>query len=129
MRVVETLRDTVVRIEADSSLLRALVECDSLGQAHLRALLDYQAGERLNPPQVAIRDNVLTATAEVDSLSIYLRLKDRYEERFRRDQERETVYVETHKLTWFQTLFYRLGLVLTTAAVGWTIYQLARRKR
>lgn len=129
MRVVETLRDTVVRIEADSSLLRALVECDSLGQAHLRELLEYQAGERLKPPRVAIRDNVLTATAEVDSLSIYLRLKDRYEERFRRDQERETVYVETHKLTWFQTLFYRLGLVLTAAAVGWTIYQLARRKR
>lgn len=126
--VVETLRDTVVRIEADSSLLRALVECDSLGQAHLRELLEYQAGDRLKPPQVVIRDNVLTATAEVDSMAIYLRLKDRYEERFRTDRKTETVYVETNKLTWFQTLFYRLGLVLTAAAVGWTIYKLAKRR-
>lgn len=125
----EVVRDTVVTVRADSSLLRALVECDSLGQIHLLELLEYRAGERLKPPQVAIRDNVLTAVAEVDSMAIYLTLKDRYEERIGREESVTTRYVESNKLTWIQALFYRLGLVMTAAAVGWVIYKLARIRR
>ena len=78
--VRETLRDTVIELAPDSSLLRALIECDSLGQARLSQLLYYRAGERLSPPAVTISGNVLTAKAEVDSLKIYAKLKDRYEE-------------------------------------------------
>ncbi len=74
----EVLRDTVVTVEADSSLVRALVECDSLGRARLRELREYRAGTRLPPPKVSIEDNVLTATASIDSMEIYLTLKERY---------------------------------------------------
>ncbi len=129
MRVVETLRDTVVRVEADSSLLRALVECDSLGRAHLRALLDYQAGERLNPPRVELRDNLLTATARVDSQAIYLTLKERYKEAVKRETVTMTRYVETHKLTGFQTFFYRLGLVVTAAGLVFAGFKIYKPKR
>lgn len=124
VRVVETLRDTVVRIEADSSLLRALVECDSLGQAHLRELAEYRAGNRLPPPKVSIRDNVLTATASVDSMAIYLTLKDRFTESTKIEREVVTQTVEVNRLTWWQTLWMRAGQILTAAAallIGWKL--------
>ncbi len=126
----ETVRDTVVMIQADSSLIRALVECDSLGQAHVRQLLEYQAGERLKPPQIVIRDNVLTATAEIDSLAIYMQLKDRYKEAVRREIVTVTQYVETNKLTWWQTLFHRLGIItalVVPVLAGLKIYKLIKR--
>lgn len=78
--VREVLRDTVIRIEADSSLIEALVECDSLGQARLSRIMEYESGGRVTPPSVTITDNVLTAKAVVDSMEVYMTLKDRYEE-------------------------------------------------
>lgn len=111
VHTVEILRDTIVSIEADSSLIRALIECDSLGQAHIRQLIEYKAGERLPPPSVSIKDNVLTATSKIDSLAIYMQLKDRYTESVKRETEVITKVVEVNHLTWWQTLWYRLGQI------------------
>ncbi len=103
--VREILRDTVVRIEADSSLIQALVECDSLGQAHLSRIIEYESGDRAKPPVVMITDNVLTAKAVVDSMEVYMTLKDRYEEH-RVDIVRT---VEVNRPTAWQKVRMRLG--------------------
>ena len=73
--VRETVRDTVIELSPDSSLVRALIECDSLGRARLSELLDYRAGDRISPPVITMVDNILTAKAQVDSFKIYARLK------------------------------------------------------
>lgn len=120
VRTVETLRDTVVTVRADSSLIRALVECDSLGQAHLRRLEEYRAGERLPPPRVEIRDNVLTAAANIDSLEIYLQLKDRYRETVQVEESYKIEYV--NRLTGWQKAWMRIGqaaLLVAAAVVAW----------
>ena len=122
--VREVLRDTVVTVEADSSLLRALVECDSLGQAHLRQLAEYRAGDRLPPPKVSIRDNVLTATAAVDSMAIYLTLKDRFTESTKIEREVVTQTGEVNRPAGGQTLWMRADQILTAAAarlIGWKL--------
>ena len=110
--VVETIRDTIVKVQADSSLIRALIECDSAGRATIRRLLEYQAGERLKPPEISIdENNVLTAKAQVDSLAIYLHLKERYEKNtsIHTQAAKETVIVEVNRLTWWQKLWIRAG--------------------
>lgn len=124
----ETVRDTVVTIRPDKSVIRALLECDSLGQVRLRELIEYQAGERVRPPKIGIRDNVLTATAEVDSLTIYMRLKDRYERHVSQSAEKQTVVVEVNRLTWWQELWIRAGRVLATALVGLIAFKLGKPK-
>ena len=127
----EILRDTVVTVEADSSLVRALVECDSLGRARLRELREYRAGTRLPPPKVSIEDNVLTATASIDSMEIYLTLKERYRQDLKAEKEVIIKTVEVNRLNWWQTLWMRLGQVLTSAAVavgGYKIVKLVKRK-
>ena len=89
--VRETVRDTVIELSPDSSLVRALIECDSLGRARLSELLDYRAGDRISPPVITMVDNILTAKSQVDSFKIYARLKDRYEEHRTSETVVETV--------------------------------------
>lgn len=124
----ETVRDTIVRIQADSSMLRALVECDSLGQVRMRELLEYHAGERVRPPKVTIRDNVLTASAEVDSISVYMTLKDRYESHRGVTETIVTQIVEVNRLTWWQQLWIGIGKSIALGLVILAAYKLFKSK-
>lgn len=99
----------MVVIERDESMIRALLECDSLGQVQMRRLLDYEAGTRLNPPDIELRDNILTATAEVDSMAVYLRLKDRIERHT--STRAEVQIVEVNRLNTWQKTWMRIGQV------------------
>lgn len=127
--IVETVRDTVIKTEADSSLIRALIDCDSLGRASIKKLLEYQAGERLKPPRVDIDDNnILTATASVDSLKIYLVLKDRYEKHTTDKVQIVEKTVEVNRLTWWQKLWVKLGKTLTVFAAGYILIKLFKPK-
>ncbi len=117
--VRETVRDTVIELSPDSSLVRALIECDSLGRARLSELLDYRAGDRISPPVITMVDNILTAKAQVDSFKIYARLKDRYEEHRTSDTVVETV--EVNKLTAWQKVRLRLGEAMMVAVALWIV--------
>lgn len=94
-------------------MIRALLECDSLGQARTKELLEYKAGDRLHPPDLQLKDNVLTATATCDSLAIYMQLKDRYEQHRSTQQVVQTV--EVNRLNWWQKMWMRIGQALTVA--------------
>lgn len=113
--VREVVRDTVVELHKDSSAIRALIECDSIGNAHIRRILELENGSRVEAPKLSITDNILKATAQVDSQAIYLALKDTYT-----TQTKETVktqIVEVNVLTWWQKLWCTLGKVLSGVVV------------
>ena len=122
----EVVRDTLVRLQPDTSLLRALIECDSLGRARLHEVLETHAGQYIAPPEVAIdNNNVLTVTAEtIDSVGIYMKLKDRYREEVKHKEV--TLTVEVNVLTWWQTLWVALGKIFA-AAIGICIIGLCAR--
>lgn len=109
-------------------MIRALLECDSLGQVRIRELLEYRAGDRVKPPRLTLENNVLTATAETDSLSIYLQLRDRYERLVSKSDTTETVIVEVNRLTWWQTLWITAGKILSAALALWTAIKLLKPK-
>lgn len=113
--VREVLRDTVVEFHKDSSAIRALIECDSIGNAHIRRIIELENGNRIEAPKLSITDNILKATAQVDSQAIYLALKDTYT-----TQTKETVktqIVEINVLTWWQKLWCTLGKILSGVVV------------
>ena len=102
--ITETIRDTVVTIEPDMSLLQALIECDSLGKAHIKQLFDCKFGSRLKPPKVQITDNILTAVSEVDSMSIYLKLKETTRETEKNNVINLVKYIYENRLTRWQQI-------------------------
>jgi hypothetical protein len=77
-----------------------------MGQAHIRQILEYEAGRNMQPPRVNIQDNVLDVTAQVDSFTIYMQLKDRYTEI--KDESRSVERVEVNRLTRWQS--FRIGI-------------------
>ena len=122
----EVVRDTVVSLQPDSSLVRALLECDSLGQVHIKELTAYKSGQRLRPPDLSVKDNVLTATSYLDSLSIFLQLWDRYTEAYH-DQEKVQV-VEVNRLTWWQKMWVGWGKIAAGLGAAGIGYKLIKRK-
>jgi hypothetical protein len=77
IKTIETVTDTFVEIKADSSWLKAWIECDSLGQATIKELMGYGSGQRSNIPMVSLIDNVLTADCKCDSAGIHAIFKNR----------------------------------------------------
>ncbi len=125
--VTEVVRDTIITLAPDSSMIQALVECDSVGQARLKQLLDIKSGTNVKPPKVTITENVLTAKVEVDSLDVYMKLKDRYKEHYKAEKIIETV--EVNRLTRWQLFRMRLGEAALFAAAGGVAIWLIRKRR
>lgn len=127
MIVQEIIRDTVITVESDSSMIKALVECDSLGQAHLRELIEVKSGKRIPPPSIKLNNNTLQVKASIDSLAIYLALKDRYTEH--RVIETKIDTIEVNRLTTWQGRMYNLGclsLVVIVCLLGFKLYKLIK---
>lgn len=72
----ETIHDTTILIEQDSSWIQYYIDCQE-GKAKLTELLSYRPGENIRPPQVIIKDRILTAKCNVDSFAVYAAFKSR----------------------------------------------------
>ncbi len=58
-------------VPADSSGLRALLDCDSLGRVYLKKINDISYGTHVKPEVVILPGNVLYLKCKVDSFSVY----------------------------------------------------------
>ena len=72
----EYLRDTVIHLKPDTSLIRALIECDSVGRARLTEISALSRSASLTQSLNLDDQGTLTATAAIDSMGIYLTYKD-----------------------------------------------------
>lgn len=108
--VTETIRDTVIRIQPDSSIVQALIRCDSTGHTKLEEIRTLKESARVQQA-LELKDNRLTVKAVVDSMGIYLT----YKERRREDQKVqvvETVIVkEVNILKWWQKTLICFGII------------------
>ena len=117
-QVREVVRDSVVVIPPDTSWLTALLECDSLGKVRIAEILTMQPGYRIHPPAPVIIDNILTVTAEVDSFSVYLKLKDRYIESEKTTTHTEYIHIKQRGFFWWVGL---AACITSVATVGWLV--------
>lgn len=126
--VKETLRDTTIIVPADSSWLQMLIECGENGQALMKELLGYKAGSRTAPPRVIIKDNVLTAECECDSIAIHAILKSRETVSSSISIEKEIIQVPVNYLTWWQRTQMNLGRILGIALLIFVAYRVFIKK-
>jgi len=108
-------------VQPDNALIRALLECDSVGQVHIKNLLDYQAGNRLKPPQIHVENNILTAISQADSIQIYLTLKERYTEKQMDNKVTEYKYIN-YLTRWQKIRLWAANLLLIILPVYGALY-------
>lgn len=108
--VTETVRDTIIQVHPDSSIVQALIRCGSTGQARLEEIRILKETARIQQT-LALKDNRLTTMAVVDSMGIYLT----YKERNREEQKVQTIETviekETNVLKWWQKALMWMGAV------------------
>ena len=110
--VTETVRDTVIQVQPDSSVVEALIRCDSTGRARLEEIQTLRQSARVQQT-LSLKDNRLTSKAVVDSMGIYLT----YKERHRAEQKVQTIETviekEVNILHWWQKALMWAGVVST----------------
>ena len=108
--VTETVKDTIIQVHPDSSIVQALIRCDSTGQARLEEIRILKEAARIQQT-LALKYNRLTTMAVVDSMGIYLT----YKERNREEQKVQTIETviekETNVLKWWQKALMWMGAV------------------
>ena len=119
------LRDTVIKTEADSATVVALLECDSLNRVVMRQL-SQQSGRRIEPrvryqPRLA-DDNqqaLLTVVCREDSLEQVITLREREIEQLR--EQTNTIEVEKPLGRWDSFVivcgYIFLAIIVITALV------------
>ena len=131
--VKEVVRDTVVQVQTDSSILQALIKCDSTGRARLQEIQTLKESARLQQSikmeadPLPYQPTVITVKATVDSMGIYLTYKDRFKESVETREIETIIEKEVNILHWWQKLLMWIGGIVITITVGWIIGRLATR--
>ena len=131
--VKEVVRDTVVQVQPDSSILQALIKCDSTGRARLQEIHSLKESARLQQSikmeadPLPYQPTVITVTATVDSMGIYLTYKDRFKESVETREIETIIEKEVNILHWWQKLLMWAGGIVITITVGWIIGRFATR--
>ena len=115
--VTEVLRDTVIMVQPDSSILQALVQCDSTGRARLQEINALKESARLqqtikiDPDPEPHKPTVITIKTQVDSMGIYLIYKERYKETAEIQQIETVIEKEVNILKTWQKVLMWLGVL------------------
>ena len=131
--VKEVVRDTVIQVQPDSSILQALIKCDCTGRARLQEIQTLKESARLQQSikmeadPLPYQPTVITVKATVDSMGIYLTYKDRFKESVETREIETIIEKEVNILHWWQKLLMWAGGIVITITVGWIIGRLATR--
>ena len=128
--VKEVVRDTVIQVQPDSSILQALIQCDSTGRARLQEIQTLKESARLQQSikmeadPLPYQPTVITVRATVDSMGIYLTYKDRFKESVETREIETIIEKEVNILHWWQKTLMWAGII---AIIGICIKFVVRR--
>lgn len=117
--ITETIHDTVLTVEKDSSSYNALLECIN-GKVAIKSVTQAEPGRNLKSPKVRIADNVLKVDCEAKAQELFLQWKSTYITEHK--QEIKEVPIITNVLTWRQETqikgFWFLVSILTLIIIA-----------
>jgi len=111
--------DSIIMIPGDSSYVEALIECKG-NTARLMQIVQYGPGNRMSPPKIIIRDNIIRAECLIDSSLVSVRYYEKHVTEFQKTSK--TVVVKENYLTgwqWFQVWLGRIlfGVIIISLIV------------
>ena len=115
---IETVHDTVFKIEKDSSSIAALLECQN-GKVVIKNIVQSESGSKLKIPKVRIRDNLLQVDCEAIAQQLFAQYKNTFESENKTEQ---LPPIEVNKLTFFQQLQIKcfwIYILITVIVAVW----------
>ena len=119
----EIIKDTVVRIEADSTLFEALIECDSNNQAYISKINNLSSGVKTSVKYV-FKDKILTVESKVNKDSIVIYWRNFYEREYQKkvsetstDSQTETI----KKTGQFYKMVFWIAVVIIVILLAWKL--------
>ena len=115
--VKEIVRDTVIQVQPDSSILQALIQCDTTGRARLQEIQTLKESARLQQSikmeaePLPYQPTAITVKTVVDSMGIYLTYKDRFQESTEVRKIETIVEKEVNILYWWQKVLMWAGII------------------
>lgn len=116
--IIETVHDTIFKIEKDSSSLEALLECQN-GKVVIKQIVQGEPGRTLKSPKVRIADNLLKVDCEVRAQELLAHYKNTYEATH---IQKTLPPIEVNKLTDWQKAqinLFRIYAVITLLFGAW----------
>lgn len=114
--VKEIIRDTLIQVQPDSSIVQALIRCDSTGRARLEEIRTLKESSRLQQTITARTEpqphkpTLITVKAKVDSMAIYLTYKDRLHETTEIREVEKVIEKQVNILKWWQKFLMWVGV-------------------
>ncbi len=119
--IIETVHDTVFKIEADSSIYQALLDCQD-GKVVVKDVIQAEPGRNLKSPKVRIDNNKLKVDCEAEAQKLFAQWKSTHEtEKIFVSKE---IPVKVNELTWWQQTKIRLFwifLIIILANLSWRL--------
>lgn len=115
---IETVHDTVFRIEKDSSSIQALIECIN-GKPVIKEIVQSESGRTLKSPKIRFKDSLLRVDCEAEAQRLFAQYKDTYESNI---EIKTLPPIEVNILTaWQKTQInlFRIYAGLTLLLAGW----------
>ncbi|MCK8143205.1 hypothetical protein MW871_15045 [Flavobacterium sp. I-SCBP12n] len=115
---IETVHDTVFKIEKDSSSIAALLECQN-GKVILKKIVQSESGSKLKIPKIRLADNLLRVDCEAEAQKLFAQYKNTFESE---NKITQSPPIEVNKLTFLQVLQIYMFWVYSLIAViiaGW----------
>lgn len=115
--ITEVVKDTIYKIEADSSFYNAYVDCvngipvlitNEMPSLGTKTLLKPKSGKYLEVPKVNLQNGLLTVNCEAKAQELFKQWREKYINE--NSKETATVYVEK-PLKWFQKLLMWTGVL------------------
>ncbi|AKK74444.1 hypothetical protein OK18_19120 [Chryseobacterium gallinarum] len=131
--VTKTIRDTVYKIEADSSYYEAYIDCIN-GKPILREIQETQSksqpGKIINIPKASIKGNKLSVECTKQAQKLFKQWKETYI----KDTKQTPVYIDKpvyrdKPLTWFQNVQIWLGRIFLGLITAILLAVILRWKR
>jgi len=115
--ITETIRDTIFKIEKDSSYYNALLECQD-GKVVIKQVVSAESGRSLKSPKVRLENNQLLIDCESRAQELLAQYKDTHEIVV----QTNTVIQKVNELTFWQKqqiYLFRIFAILGLIVAAW----------
>ncbi len=118
----EIPRDTVINVQADSSLYKALIECQNGKPVIVDTVREIIKGKYVKQPKITIDGNVLSVMSRSEAQRLFFEWKEQYVKETSSVTRTMTETKEVEKdLGWWQLLWLNLGRIVGLCVIGYVV--------